>query len=208
MKIKASVLIPAYNAEKTIKRAIDSIPDREDIEILVWDDGSEDFTYEQAQEALHGRKNPRLVGISVDNHGVAATLNLLLARAKGEFVTFLGSDDWLITDAFEKIIDNLKPNQDLVYYDLEINSGEVFHLTEETKNLYCGSTKFMRREFIKELWIDETKKAAEDRYFFEELQKRNPRETFTGVVAKHYNFPREGSLTWKRQHGMFRKEEI
>ena len=90
-KMKVSVLIPAYNAEKTIRKAIDSIPDREDVEIMVWDDGSEDETFVEAQEALNGRKNGHFVGISYENHGVAYTVNRLLDNAEGEFVVLLGS---------------------------------------------------------------------------------------------------------------------
>ena len=208
MTPKVSVLIPAYNAEDTIKRAIDSIPDREDIEVIVYDDGSEDNTFDIACDALAERKGGVTVGADGMNCGVAHAVNELLDMAKGEFVVLLGSDDWLLTKNFNLVVNMLKPNLDLVYYNLEINDGSVFELTEDTKYMYCGSTKFMRRGFIEGIKVDESKKAGEDWYFFGEVQERKPRELFTRLVAKHYNFPREGSLSWRQRRGEFSDEEI
>lgn len=59
MRAKVSVLIPAYNAEETIKRAIDSVPVRDDVEVIVWDDGSDDNTFEIAHTVLEERKEHR-----------------------------------------------------------------------------------------------------------------------------------------------------
>lgn len=66
----------------------------------------------------------------------------------------------------------------------------------------------MRREFIGDTREPEEKKACEDYYFYQELLKKNPTEKFTGIIAKHYNFPREGSLTNCRLKGEFKEEEI
>ncbi len=208
MTPKVSVLIPAYNAENTIKRAIDSIPDREDIEVIVYDDGSDDNTFDIACDAVARRKGVVTVEADGVNCGVAHAVNELLDMAKGEFVVLLGSDDWLITKNFNLVVDMLKPNLDLVYFNLEINDGSIFGLHEDTKYMYCGSTKFMRRAFVGDTRLDESKKAGEDWYFFGELQSKHPKEAFTNITAKHYNFPREGSLSWKQRHGEFGEGEV
>ena len=109
---------------------------------------------------------------------------------------------------FEKVVEKLDDKFDLVYFDLEINDGSVFELREDTKYMYCGSTKFMRRGFIEGIKVDESKKAGEDWYFFGEVQERKPRELFTRIVAKHYNFPRKGSLSWRQRRGEFSDEEV
>lgn len=208
MKPKVSVLIPAYEAEDTIKRAIDSIPDRDDIEILVWDDGSKDQTMKLSDDLLADRKNPHLVGKSWSNQGVAHTVNRLLDNAGGEFVVLLGSDDWFLTKSFEAVVDMLKPNLDLVYFNLVINDGTVMCLSPETKLTYCGSTKFMRRAFVGSLRCNEEKRAGEDWFFYQELLKKKPVESFTNTNVKRYNFPRKGSLSWKQRNGEFDPEEL
>ena len=51
----------------------------------------------------------------------------------------------------------------------------------------------MRRDFIGKTRNPEIR-VGEDKAFFQELQQKHPTERFTGIVAKHYNFPRENSL--------------
>ena len=195
---KLSVIIPAYNAEETIKRAIESIPRREDIQTIVVDDGSTDKTYEVASTFPYV-----LVVKSKKNKGVAAAVNTGLSLATGEYVVLLGSDDDFYTQALETAMEQLD-GTDLVYFDLRINDGMIMYLRPDTKETYCGSTKFMRREFIGDLREPEDKKAGEDWVFYQELLKKNPTEKFTNIVAKHYNFPREGSLSWQMRNGLIK----
>ena len=58
----------------------------------------------------------------------------------------------------------------------------------------CGSTKFMRREFMADTRCSE-KRVAEDYDLYMALLAKEPTEKFTNIIVKHYNFPREGSLT-------------
>lgn len=195
---KLSVIIPAYNAEETIKRTIESIPRREDIQIIVIDDGSTDKTYEVASTF------PQVFVVKLKkNKGVAAAVNTGLSLATGEYVVLLGSDDDFYTQALETAMEQLD-GTDLVYFDLRINDGMIMYLRPDTKEIYCGSTKFMRREFIGDLREPEDKKAGEDWVFYQELLKKNPTEKFTNIVAKHYNFPREGSLSWQMRNGLIK----
>lgn len=202
MNPKVSILIPAYNAAETITKALDSIPRRNDLEVIVYDDGSTDGT--TAVVLRSTSKNPGLYPTILrngKNHGVAHAVNQLLDAAKGEWVVLLGSDDWFITDAFNTVVDMLKPNLDLVYFNLEINSGEIWRLTNETKGNCCGSVKFMRRAFVGDTRCDESIKSGEDYYFFCELLQKKPREAFTNITVKRYNYPREGSLSDLKRHG-------
>lgn len=195
---KLSVIIPAYNAEETIKRAIESIPRREDIQTIVVDDGSTDKTYEVASTFPYV-----FVVRSKKNKGVAAAVNTGLSLATGEYVVLLGSDDDFYTQSLEIAMEQLD-GTDLVYFDLRINDGMIMYLRPDTKEVYCGSTKFMRREFIGDLREPEGKIAGEDWVFYQELLKKNPTEKFTNIVAKHYNFPREGSLSWQMRNGLIK----
>ncbi len=90
-----SVIIPAYNAERTLRRAIDSAlaQDYQAIEIIVVDDGSKDATSVVAAGYTH--KAVQVLQLS-RNHGEGGVLNEGIAVAKGEYIAFLDADDeWL-----------------------------------------------------------------------------------------------------------------
>ena len=188
---KVSVIIPVYNQQELVIKAINSIPKRDDIEIIVIDDGSQDNTWESIHQNL--RENMIIIRNPI-NKGVAYTVNKGYDLAKGEYIILLGSDDYFYPDEFEKCIEELD-GTDLVYYDMQINNGDIWEINDESKTVLCGSVKFMRREFIGNTRCPEEKKSGEDRPFYEELLKKKPTEKFTHLIVKHYNHPREGSLT-------------
>lgn len=193
--MKVTVIIPMFNAEDTIEQAIKSIPNRKDIEIIVIDDGSEDNSYLIAQKALKGRKSKL---IHKENGGVSSALNVGLEKASGEYMVLLGADDDFYADEFEKAVEQLD-GTDLVYFNLKINDGTVWEVNEKSKFALCGSVKFMRRDFIGNQKNNESVKYAEDWLFYQELIKKNPTEKFTNLTVKHYNYPREGSLSWQQR---------
>jgi glycosyltransferase involved in cell wall biosynthesis len=100
---RVSVLIPAYNAERHLGRALESVAAQTyaDWEAIVVDDGSTDATSSIAQ----GFPDERIVSArSPVNQGLAATRNLALARAQGDLVALLDSDDaWLPTYLEEQV---------------------------------------------------------------------------------------------------------
>lgn len=194
-KIKLTVIIPVYNQESLIINAINSIPERDDIEVLVIDDGSTDDTWDNLLEYrnLHPKCNLVLLYNDV-NMGVSYTVNKGYDNAWGEYIVLLGSDDYFITDQFEKALEYLD-GTDLIYFNLRTNNGSIFRLTPSTKQGYCGSTKFMRKEFIGDTRCPCDKKAGEDWFFYQELLKKNPTEKFTNLTIKHYNYPRKNSLS-------------
>ena len=195
MSIKVSVIIPVYNQEKLVIRALESIPKRDDIEIIVIDDKSIDNTWDNILN--YCKENPTYNIITViqsENRGVADTVNTGYDLATGEYVVLLGSDDYFYTENFLKILDKLD-GTDLVYFNLIINNGDIWRLTPETKTGYCGSVKFMRRDFIGDTRNPKNKRAREDFYFYKDLLRKNPTEIFTDINVKHYNYPRNGSLT-------------
>jgi glycosyltransferase involved in cell wall biosynthesis len=95
MRPFVTVLIPAYNAEATIERALDSVSAQNyrSFEIVVVDDGSRDRTSEVV--AGYGREEIRLLRLA-RNRGEGGVLNEGIAIAKGEYIAFLDADDeWL-----------------------------------------------------------------------------------------------------------------
>lgn len=192
--MKVSVVIPVYNQESLIERAIRSIPLRDDIEIIVVDDGSTDDTWNKLVTIGIELNDPNFIVLhNRKNMGVGYTVNRGLDIADGEYIVLLGSDDYFYTDEFLKAMEQLD-GTDLVYFDLKVNDGSIFKLTEESKRNLCGSTKFMRKEFVGDTRNPDIRQ-GEDWFFYEELLKKNPTERFTNLIVKHYNFPRKGSLT-------------
>lgn len=96
-----SVVIPAYNAEKTIIKCLDSIVNQtyKNLEILVINDGSKDKT----QELVENYNDKRITLINKENGGVSSARNKGLDAATGEYITFIDSDDYVADDYIEDL---------------------------------------------------------------------------------------------------------
>jgi glycosyltransferase involved in cell wall biosynthesis len=97
-----SVIIPAYRASRSIKRALTSIAAQsiKPREVIVVDDGSDDGTYEEARTAGSemGELKIDLIVIRQPHAGAGAARNRAIAQAVGRYVAFLDADDeWLPT---------------------------------------------------------------------------------------------------------------
>lgn len=200
MKPKLTIIVPAYNTEELLLNALDSIPKAQDTEVIVIDDGSTDDSWAIADRwSSHNKDqfyNIRVIKLE-KNQGVAHAMNTGFDLAEGEYIGSLSSDDWYISD-FSQIRQYMDGENDLVYFDLEVNDGSWWRLTPETKEHYVGAVKFIRREFLGDTRVPELK-WEEDIPFSQALQRKHPKEIFTGIVLKRYNFPREGSLTWQKE---------
>lgn len=96
MTESVSVVVPAYNAERTLERTLRSISDQTVAvrEIIVVDDGSSDATAEATRR--YAETDPRVRLVSKDNGGASSARNAGIASASGDFVAFLDADDvWL-----------------------------------------------------------------------------------------------------------------
>ena len=83
---KVSIIIPIYNAEKAVRRCIDSVLDQEykDFELLLMDDGSKDGSPVILDE--YAEKDERVRVVHKPNSGVSATRNMALDMAKGDWI--------------------------------------------------------------------------------------------------------------------------
>jgi glycosyltransferase involved in cell wall biosynthesis len=189
-----TIIIPVYNQKDLIIRALDSIPVREDIEVIVVNDASTDGTLENV--LFYKFKHPEMdikIKSNVENKGLGYTKNIGYANAIGQYVNQLDSDDYLYTDEYIKVLEQLD-GTDIVYMNLASNDGTIFKLSPETQKGYCsGAARFIRREFLGDSRCPDIR-GGEDWYLNEELQKKPHTDKFTGIVGYHYNFPREGSL--------------
>ena len=123
-----SIILPAYNAEKTIKRAVDSVlcSKSDDFELIVIDDGSKDST----NDIVRSYNDPRLSLITKENSGVSSTRNYGIEKATGKYITFIDSDDEYIAGAIDRILSYANSEDfDLLgfgYYGEWIKNGKVY----------------------------------------------------------------------------------
>jgi glycosyltransferase involved in cell wall biosynthesis len=204
--IKLSVLIPVWNQEELVIKALDHLPRRDDMEIIVRDDGSTDNTLANLKQ--YKEEHPELnltITANKGNKGVAYTKNRLLKAAKGEFIHLHDSDDYVITADYNRMVGEWLYNcstADIIIMDLQTNEGRLV-INRDNYRIWCAQiSRFIRREFAQGITFPEEIRAGDDWYYAEDLVKRNPNQIFTGVMAYHYNFPREGSLTNLKSKGL------
>lgn len=199
---RLSICIAVWNQEELVIKALDHLPRRDDIEILVRDDGSTDHTLENLKKYREAHPELNLILYKNEkNMGQAYTKNLLLQHAKGTYVHLHDSDDYVYTDLYNGLIDRLN-GADVITMDLVVNDGSLMRITEASQRMLCAQiSRFIRREFIEGLEFPMGVQ-GDDWFFAEEMLSRNPKTIFTGVPAYHYNFPREGSLFWEQTHGV------
>ena len=128
-----TVIIPAYNAERTLIRCLDSLLSqaREDVCILLIDDGSTDST--AAIAADYCRRDSRIQYIHQPNGGVSAARNHGLELARSEFVSFVDSDDHVMPGYFETL--EKIGTADLLVFDRCHTGGEAQDDTEVFRRL-------------------------------------------------------------------------
>ena len=122
--IDISVIIPVYNVEEYLKDCLDSICNQsfKNIEIICVNDGSTDNSANILDE--YASKDDRIKVLSQANQGLAASRNNGLVEAKGNYIYFIDSDDYLELDALEKLYNNAVTNDsDVVLFKFQ-NVGE------------------------------------------------------------------------------------
>lgn len=192
-KYSVSVIIPVYNQEKLIKRCIESIPSG--VEIIVVDDFSTDNTVQVVKQY----KNVKLI-CNKENKGAGYTYNRGIDNATGDYIVRIDSDDYFYTGQFNHMLEELD-GTDMIYYNLEDNTGRILEVTPRNRHARCGAVKFIRRAFIGNTRCPEIR-WAEDKAFNDKLLAKYPTEKFTERIVYHYNYPRENSLTDLKKRGL------
>lgn len=109
-----SVILPVYNAERYVVRAVESILSQTftDFELLITDDGSTDRSLSLLQP--YAAKDHRIQLTSHANQGVSKTRNQMLHQAKGEFIAVMDADDIALPDRFARQIEFLREHPEVV----------------------------------------------------------------------------------------------
>jgi glycosyltransferase involved in cell wall biosynthesis len=161
-----SVLIPVYNHARYVRQCLDSLLTEgwPNLEVLIIDDGSTDDSFEvvQAWRAEHPGAFARFDLTKQENLGITRTLNRLVAKASGEFITLVASDDSLLREGIKKRLELLLSNTSLlgVIGDSHLMNDES-HVYHESGTVgYAGrgtevfrSSKSMALELIIRWWM-------------------------------------------------------
>ena len=111
VNVKVSILMGIYNCETTLGQALDSIIKQtyQNWETILYNDGSEDRTYEIALE--YAAKDNRITVLTgSENRGLAGSLNKCLVHAKGEYIMRQDGDDYVEADRIEKQVRYMENN--------------------------------------------------------------------------------------------------
>ena len=139
MQIKdlISVIIPCFNSGGVLKKAVDSIINQtwSEVEILVINDGSYEKNTLEIFDLL--TDIPQLRIINQANSGLPSARNKGVEKAKGKYLFFLDSDDWIEPESLELMLDILNKNQGLgfVFTDIVLE-GEVKKVIRKEYNLF------------------------------------------------------------------------
>jgi len=184
-----SIIIPAYNAERTILETIKSVQQQtfSDFELIVINDGSRDRTL----KILEDVKDERITVFSYENAGVSIARNRGITHATGDFISFIDADDLWTPDKLELQIAALQqyPEAGVAYSwtNLIDEKGEFLHAGEPidfTGNvykellvrnfIYSGSNPLIRRQVIESVGFDDTLTHGEDWEFYLRLAAKSP----------------------------------
>lgn len=146
-EVKVSIIVPVWNAEKYIKKCLDSLIGQtlKDIEIICVNDGSIDKSLDILKE--YAKKDSRVKILNQVNQGQSVARNNGMKIAKGEFIGFCDNDDWVSENYFEDLY------KAAIYYDTDIAATpNVFYVDPDTN-----------KETRKATGIDLGKKVATNR---------------------------------------------
>lgn len=209
---KISVIVPVYNTEQYLHRCIDSILAQTftDFELLLIDDGSKDSSGRICDE--YALKDSRIRVFHKKNGGVSSARNLGLDNAKGEWISFVDSDDWVENKYIEELFSNGQFDFVACYYKAEdwdtwvsqpfdncSYYGNNIHkcLNLNIKRMVYNVCKLFNNEIIKENHIrfDTVISYGEDTIFtFEYLAHVKSIKTISSALY-HYEYSTPNSLT-------------
>lgn len=128
MEELVSVIIPIYNVEKYLKKSVKSVIDQtySNLEIILVDDGSKDSCYKLCEELK--KEDKRIIVIHKENGGLSDARNRGIDVAKGKYLFFLDSDDYIEKNTIKILYDTLKTDgTDMVVFDFIkiFDTGEI-----------------------------------------------------------------------------------
>ncbi|HLV23522.1 MAG TPA: glycosyltransferase family A protein [Moheibacter sp.] len=234
--MKISIIIPVYNTEKYLSRCIDSVlnQDYRDFELILVNDGSTDNSLDILKS--YERKEERILLIDQKNRGVSASRNQGIDHAKGKFILFIDSDDWVEPDYLSSFLSSYQGNTkelliaDLIRmnkrkagygnqnFDLKTDIDE-FIIYKNILNNGGPCAKFFSSEIIHQhkIRFNEKMSYGEDFVFFIHYLRHTEKVMFLDFGKYHYEYnsqslsikkhPFENYFYFFDELNIFRKEQ-
>lgn len=191
---RLSVIIPAYNVEKYVKVAVDSVIGQSSPadEIVIVDDGSTDRTGEIVEELYGGLPHIRI--IHTKNGGLGTARNVGTAAATGDFIYHFDSDDILADGLFADFRATLAAHPDLDLFcfsarsfldgDMQGRSRALTQYQQRTEGLFASGEDFLnfqvgRNNYRPTSWLHIHRRAVSDRHHLEFLPSMHEDEEHT-----------------------------
>lgn len=187
-----SVIIPVYNAEKSIEKSLISIKNQTwngDFEILVVNDGSTDKSAEIIQNYQQRNPSQNIILIQQENGGVSKARNAALKIAKGDFIAFLDSDDEWLPQKIESQIQFLEDeklgidfltslwNEEKVSRPYSLKENNLVEITLKKLLLKITgqtSTAIFKRKILENTgFFDEDQRYSEDANYWMRISEKN-----------------------------------
>lgn len=217
MSTKVSIIIPVYNAEKQLERCIESVlkQDYTDFELLLINDGSSDKSGDICER--YATSDARIRVVHKENTGVSDSRNLGISMAKGEFLQFLDSDDWITPEAtgllvrgaekfncemviaeFYRVVGERLARKGDIQEDIVMDREEfAVHMMNNPADFYYGVlwNKLYRRDIIVDnaLRMDKEISWCED-FIFNMQYIRYVKKVYALQVPIYYYVRTKGSL--------------
>lgn len=140
--VKVSVIIPVYNVEKYLEECLDSVINNsfKNIEIICVDDGSNDSSPDILR--AYAEKYPRVKIITKENGGLSSARNAGIDEAKGEYILFVDSDDYIEERAIEYLYSEAKHNElDQLFF-----SAKPFY--DDATDLHSNLIQYYNRKTV------------------------------------------------------------
>lgn len=178
-----SVIIPAYNAEQTIFKTLNSVFNQtfKDYEIIIINDGSTDNTLKILNDIKAENYGHDIKIISQSNGGVSSARNAGMRVAQGDFIALLDSDDVWLPEKLLVQLEVFRNDSDIVFVGTSINDVKFKHfllkkfsrITRITlknllfKNFFQPSTVIFKKSILNDVgFFDENQRYAEEGNFF------------------------------------------
>ena len=181
--INFTVIIPHKNIPQLLERLVRSIPERDDLEIIVVDDGSSPATVDFAHFPCSDRTNLKLIR-NEESRGAGHARNCALTRAKGRWVLFADADDFFNPGFNDFLTDRLDSDADIIYFNANSVDTDTLEPSDRTDHLHDFISLYQHdkrqgelalRYLFTEPWCKMVKRKliADNKIAFEETVIRN-----------------------------------
>lgn len=190
-----SIIVPIYNVEEYLHECVDSVLNQsyKEIEVILVDDGSPDGCGKICDE--YEKKDARVKVIHKKNGGLSDARNAGLEAASGKYIYFLDSDDYLVNNAIEILVEFIRSaDADMVNFEAEsFCDDQPELLTDEKKNYYrkknCYTEVLSGTELLIRLINNNDYRTPVQYYLFKaDFIKRNGLRFHKGIIHEDHEF--------------------